>query len=376
MPTRHVYTKSGRKFRKKHRLFITGTPMTTLVLVPGLVSDSIVWQPVADAVAGQMPVHHADLTQTDSIADMARGLLGAVSGPLIVVGHSLGGRVAMEMTRLAPDRVRGLVLANTGHHQRRDGEEIKRRHMIDLAHKGMDLLVDEWLPPMVDPARVADGVLMAKLRAMVLRANAAIHERQIRALLGRPNATAYLTTISCPVLLIVGRQDGWSPLSQHEEIAAAVRDAEIVVIENAGHFAPVERRQEVAAAITDWLARRFFAGHRTSQRKPPIPDTPLFDRAGSIRGYGLNKMAMSLGDPANRAAFKGNEEAYLDRFGLSAEEKAAVMSRDWQEMVRLGGNVFFILKISAIDPTSMTQIGAAQVGMPHEAFLKERLGKG
>ncbi len=109
--------------------------------------------------------------------------------------------------------------------------------------------------------------------------------------------------------------------------------------------------------------------------KPCIPETPLFDRPGSIRGYRMNKMAMSLGEPANRAAFKADEEAYLDRFGLSAEEKSAVMSRDWQDMVRLGGNVFFILKISAIDPITLTEIGAAQVGMPHDKFLTERLGK-
>lgn len=106
-----------------------------------------------------------------------------------------------------------------------------------------------------------------------------------------------------------------------------------------------------------------------------IPDTPLFDRNGSIRGYRINKMAMSLGQAANRQAFKADEEAYLDRFGLTEEEKKAVMSRDWHEMVRLGGNLFFILKISAIDPTPITRIGAAQAGMSHEDFLYHRLGK-
>jgi protocatechuate 4,5-dioxygenase alpha chain len=106
-----------------------------------------------------------------------------------------------------------------------------------------------------------------------------------------------------------------------------------------------------------------------------IPDTPLFDRAGSIRGYRLNKMAMALGQADNRAAFKADEEAYLERFGLSAGEKAAVMARDWHEMVRLGGNLFFILKIAAVDPTPITQIGAAQASMSHEDFLHERLGR-
>ncbi len=109
--------------------------------------------------------------------------------------------------------------------------------------------------------------------------------------------------------------------------------------------------------------------------KTAIPDTPLFDRASSIRGYRLNKMAMALGQMENREAFKADEDAYLARFALSEEERAAVKSRDWREMVRLGGNLFFILKIAAVDPTPITQIGAAQAGMSHEDFLYERLGK-
>ena len=80
-----------------------------------------------------------------------------------------------------------------------------------------------------------------------------------------------------------------------------------------------------------------------AQEEDRIPDTPFFDRKRSLRGYRINKMAMGLGDPANRDAFRQNEEAYLDRFGLTSEEKSAVMSRNWREMVRLGGNVFFIL---------------------------------
>lgn len=106
-----------------------------------------------------------------------------------------------------------------------------------------------------------------------------------------------------------------------------------------------------------------------------IPDTPIFDRPRQLRGYRLNKMAMGLGSEANRQAFRDNEEAYLDRFNLTGEEKRAVMNRDWREMVRLGGNVFYLLKISAIDPAKMTEIGAHQAGMDHETFLRERLGK-
>ena len=106
-----------------------------------------------------------------------------------------------------------------------------------------------------------------------------------------------------------------------------------------------------------------------------IPDTPLFDREGSIRGYKMNKMAMALGTSEGREAFKADEAAFIDRFGLDDDAKAAVLERNWKEMVRLGGNLFFILKISAVDPTPIISIGAAQAGMSPEEFIKIRLGK-
>lgn len=110
-------------------------------------------------------------------------------------------------------------------------------------------------------------------------------------------------------------------------------------------------------------------------RTDDLPDTPLFDRARSLRGYNLNRMAMALRDPANREAFRRDESAFIDRFGLDPEQKAAVLAQDWREMVRLGGNVFYILKIAAIHPARVTEIGAKQAGMDHDTFLRERLGK-
>jgi len=106
-----------------------------------------------------------------------------------------------------------------------------------------------------------------------------------------------------------------------------------------------------------------------------LAETPLYDREANRRGYELNRMAMSLRDPANRAAFAADEPAYLDRFHLSEPQRRAVLARDWREMIRLGGNLFYILKISALDPIPLTAIGAAQAGMPHDAFLADRLGK-
>lgn len=227
--------------------------MTTLTLIPGLISDGIVWQPVADSVGSRMDIHVANLTSQSSITEMAQSVLDAVTGPMVAVGHSMGGRVALEMAHLSPDRVVGLVLANTGHHPKRDTELPKREEMIALGHKSMDALTDAWLPPMVHPDRVQDDRLMSGLRAMVARADADIHELQIRALISRPDAGAYMSKITCPTLVLAASHDQWAPVEQHRQIEAAMPNASLTIIEDAGHFAPVERPETVSAAITEWL---------------------------------------------------------------------------------------------------------------------------
>jgi protocatechuate 4,5-dioxygenase alpha subunit len=347
-----------------------GSGTVQIVLIPGLLCDASVFDAQVAALRPHADVVVADISEDDSIPAMAERVLALRDGPLVVVGHSLGGRVALEMVRLAPERVERLVLMDTGTHPRSDGEEPKRQELIDLADReGMAALARRWLPPMVHEARTDDETLMAPLRAMVERATPAQHTRQIRALLDRPDAGPLLSTVRCPTLVVVGREDRWSPLAQHEAIAAAIPGAQLVVIENSGHMSTVEQPAAVTAALLSFLV---LPGEAAPDR---IPDIPLFDRARQRRGYRLNKMTMSLGRPENRDAFRADEDAYLDRYGLGDEEKRAVKARDWREMVRLGGNIFFLLKIAAIDPARMTEIGAHQAGMDHDTFLRERLGK-
>ena len=106
-----------------------------------------------------------------------------------------------------------------------------------------------------------------------------------------------------------------------------------------------------------------------------LPAVPLLDRAHQRLGRPLNRMAMALNSPVSRALFKRDEIAFIDRFGLMPEQKQAVVNRDWREMLRLGGNLFCILKITAIDPYPMTRIGADQHRMDHDEFVKTVLGK-
>ena len=224
--------------------------MTTTLLIPGLLCDRFCWE----GVLARMPAQVADLSTQDDLTQMARDLLRQYPGALRVAGHSMGARVAMEMARLAPERIEKLALLDTGIHPLRPGETQKRDEIVRFAHdNGMEALADRWLPPMVWEGNQTDAALMAGLRAMVLRMTPDLHARQIKALVNRPDAAATLGQVACPVLLMVGRQDQWSPVSQHEDMLALLPAARLEIIEDAGHFAPVERPEAVADLLVPFL---------------------------------------------------------------------------------------------------------------------------
>jgi protocatechuate 4,5-dioxygenase alpha subunit len=104
----------------------------------------------------------------------------------------------------------------------------------------------------------------------------------------------------------------------------------------------------------------------------PIPDTSIFDLRASRRGYRLNKMCGSLCSPANREAFRQDEEAYMARFSLSEEEKALVRKRDFAGLIAAGTNIYFMLKIGSVTGNSLYKMGAQMRGESYEQFLSTR----
>lgn len=225
-----------------------------LLLLPGLLCDTIVWRGQCRDLAAQADVHVADYRDCDSIEAMAERVLAAAPPIFAVAGHSMGGRVALELQRVAGHRIRAIALMDTATGPRAEGEEAKRMRLVDLAlESGMAAVAREWLPPMLHPSRHADESFMAELRAMVQRFTPAQFAGQIRALLNRPDATPVLATISCPALVLCGRQDAWRSPEQHQEMARKIRGATFVMVEDCGHMAPVERPDQVTAAMRHLL---------------------------------------------------------------------------------------------------------------------------
>ena len=230
--------------------------MRSLLLLSGLLCDETVWQDAAQDLASAADVRIASFPGFDSIPAMAEYVLRIAPQHFLVAGHSMGGRVALEVFRQAKERVLGLALLNTGVHPLRAGEIESRGRLVKLAREhGMSAVAADWLPPMMGASKARAAQVMPKLREMVERQTAASFGAQTKALIERPDAVGVLATINVPTLLASGTADTWSPLTQHEEISRQISEATLVAIDDAGHMAPAEQPHAVAAAVRAWMAQ-------------------------------------------------------------------------------------------------------------------------
>jgi pimeloyl-ACP methyl ester carboxylesterase len=231
----------------------------TLMLLPGLVCDAAVWAPQVAALPAQCVVPAWGLR--DSLTAMAEQVLAeAPTERFSMAGHSMGGRVALEVMRLAPQRVERLALLSTGTHPLAAGEagekeKAGRMALLKIAQEqGMRAMAQEWAKGMVHPDRIG-GPIFEQVLAMFDRGSAAQYAAQINALLHRPDAAPLLPGIQCPTLVLTGRDDAWSGPAQHQAMATAIPVAQLVIVEHSGHMCTMEQPQVVSEALSDWLRR-------------------------------------------------------------------------------------------------------------------------
>ena len=226
----------------------------SIALLSGLLCDETFWTDIPRRLAVVAGTQVVSFRGFSSIPAMAQHVLDIAPEHFAVAGHSMGGRVALEIMRAAPGRVTGLALLNTGVHAVRDGEPQSRGHLLRVAFEhGMTALAAEWLPPMMgsDAARAAQ--LMPRLSAMIQRFTAEAYAGQVSAMLNRPEVLSVLPTIAVPTLLLSGSDDAWSPISQQQSIRRRIPHATLFEILGAGHMAPLERPDSVAIALREWL---------------------------------------------------------------------------------------------------------------------------
>ena len=230
-----------------------------LLLLPGLACDAEVWKHQARLLGEIATVQVIDYGASDSIEEMARVTLERSPQRFAVAGHSMGGRVATEIMRRAAQRIRGLALLDTAYKplqpgEKGEAEKAERAGYVQIAQtEGMRAMARTWLQKMVHPSRLTDKALVESIVEMMGRKSPEIFTGQIKALLGRPDATPVLAAIRCPTLVLCGREDAWSVLDVHRDMAARIPGARLVVIEKCGHMATMERPEAVTAALAEWL---------------------------------------------------------------------------------------------------------------------------
>lgn len=228
--------------------------MTTLVLLPGLLNDHRLWAAQIQALASLAEIVVADLARDDTLAAMAARVLAAVPGRFAVAGLSMGGYVAFEILRQAPERVERLALLDTTARPDPAEQTQRRKDAVAIAQSGgFDKIMPSMLPTLVHPDHLALERVGGVVKEMACTVGAEAFARQQHAIMHRPDSRPGLPRIACPTLVLVGADDIPTPLDRAEEMANLIPDARLEVVEQCGHLSTLEQPEAVSQAMARWL---------------------------------------------------------------------------------------------------------------------------
>lgn len=230
------------------------TQRTPLILLPGLLCDAALWAPQVADLADVADSTVADVTAHDDVGALAAAVLDRAPPRFALAALSMGGYVAFEILRRAPERVARLALFDTS--ARPDtAEQTRRRHLlIRLGRTGTFRgVTPRLLPTLIHPDRLDDAALVGTITAMADRVGREAFERQQTAIMNRPDSRPTLAAVRCPTLVAAGRQDALTPPHLAEEIAAGIPGARLDLIDDCGHLPSLERPAAVSALLRGWL---------------------------------------------------------------------------------------------------------------------------
>ncbi len=225
-----------------------------IVLIPGLTCSARLYADQIPALWRFGPVTVADHTRDDNLAAIARRILAAAPPRFALAGLSMGGYIAFEIMRQAPERVAKLALLDTGARPETAEQTERRKLVIALAKSGRYAEVpDIAFPLYVHRNRHNDAGLKQIVRMMAAETGLEAYLRQQQAIMSRPDSRPGLGAIKCPTLVLVGDGDEATPPELAREIAGAIRGARLVVIPDCGHLSTLEQPEKVTAALTEWM---------------------------------------------------------------------------------------------------------------------------
>jgi pimeloyl-ACP methyl ester carboxylesterase len=225
-----------------------------ILLVPGLGGSPRIYAPVAPALWRFGPVTVANHIRDDNMGAIARRILAEAPPRFALAGHSMGGYIALEIVRQAPDRVAKMALINTQARPDTPEATARRRGQIARAQAGeYHAVLDDLFPGFVHPSRREDASLRKLVHEMGDDIGAEAFARQQAAVIGRPDSRPTLAWIKCPTLVLTGDEDNTIPNSLSKEMADGIHGAKLVILASCGHLPQVEQPQATADALVEWL---------------------------------------------------------------------------------------------------------------------------
>lgn len=228
--------------------------MTPLIFLPGMMCDARLFAPQIHAFSGRFPVITMPMGAHDNMAALAADVLAHAPPRFAVAGLSMGGILAMEVLRQAPDRMAGLCLMDTNPLAERDEIKARRGPQIAAAQAGdlHRIMQDEMKPNYLTdgPNRAA---ILDLCMTMALDLGPEVFINQSKALRDRPDQCDTLRGFAGPALVLCGRDDALCPVERHELMQSLMPHSRLTIIENAGHLPTLEQPEETTAALARWL---------------------------------------------------------------------------------------------------------------------------
>lgn len=223
------------------------------IFAPGLMCDDRLFDPQKPFLGGTV----ADLSADDSIAGMAARLLKAAPERFILAGLSMGGIVGFEVVRQAPERVMGLALLNTSARADAPRQSEIRHTQIARVNQGAlrQVVLEELKPNYLGEEARGDQDLLDLIYAMAEGFGPPVFKRQSTALMNRVDSRQSLLAIQCPTLIIAGEEDEVCPVKLHEEMAAPIPYADLIVLPECGHLSTLEQPAHVTKALASFAEK-------------------------------------------------------------------------------------------------------------------------
>jgi pimeloyl-ACP methyl ester carboxylesterase len=225
-------------------------------MVPGMMCDERIFSPQIEELSQNLAVTIADISNFSSVSELASDVLKKAPKSFSLLGHSMGGIVAMEIYSQEPKRIEKLILMDTNPKAELDEVKLKREPQIKEVNKGklLEVMRDEMKPNYLAESENKRSVLNVCMD-MALTLGPDVFINQSRALQSRLDQQNTIQSIKIPVLIMCGSEDKLCPVERHEMMHNMISDSDLIIINNAGHMPTLEQPRETTEVLKEWLMR-------------------------------------------------------------------------------------------------------------------------